>query len=129
MLGLIWGLFFPLNKALWTSSFVLYTGGLATIGLAICYWLIDVQGHKRFTGFFIPFGTNAITAYILSLYIPHYLNKLTFETAKGTASVYQILFEPYLSPANASLAGAIFYVLLVWCIMWVLYRKRVIIKA
>jgi predicted acyltransferase len=75
VLGLIWGLFFPINKALWTSSFVLYTGGWATIALAFSYWLIDVQGYRAFTGIFIPFGANAITAYVLSDFVPHYINK------------------------------------------------------
>ncbi|RYE21299.1 MAG: DUF5009 domain-containing protein [Sphingobacteriales bacterium] len=129
VLGLIWGLFFPINKALWTSSYVLYTGGLATIALAACYWLIDVQGYKKFTGFFIPFGVNAITGYVLSLYIPHYLNLVRFNTAAGSFSVYQILFEPYFSPVNASMLSGIFYVLLVGCVMYALYLKKIIIKV
>ncbi|MEO6148994.1 MAG: DUF5009 domain-containing protein, partial [Mucilaginibacter sp.] len=129
VLGLVWGLFFPINKALWTSSFVLYTGGLALIALAISYWLIDVKGYKKYTGFFVPFGVNAITAYVLSMYIPFYINKLSFNTAKGKTSVYQLLFEPYLSPVNASLAYAVFMLLLVWVVMWILYRKKLIIKV
>src|ERR1700744_2204543 len=80
--GLLWDLFFPINKALWTSSFVLYAGGLATIGLTISYWLIDVQGYKRFTPFFVAFGANAITAYILADFIPHYLSMIRGD-AKG----------------------------------------------
>ncbi|GAA4332875.1 DUF5009 domain-containing protein [Mucilaginibacter gynuensis] len=127
--GLAWGLFFPINKALWTSSFVLYTGGLATMGLAFCYWLIDVQGYKRFSGIFIPFGINAITAYVLSGYIPHYLYKITFHTASGEKNIYQLAFEPYFSPVNASLAAAVALVMLLWVIMWVLYRKKIIIKV
>lgn len=63
ILGLIWDLFFPINKALWTSSFVLYTGGLATLGLALCYWLIDVQGYKKGTTPFVVYGVNAITVF------------------------------------------------------------------
>lgn len=120
VLALVWDMFFPINKSLWTSSFVLYTGGLATIALAISYWLIDVNGRTRFTGFFIPFGVNAITAYVLSMYIPHYLGKL---------NLYQLWFEPYLSPLNASLAMALFWVLLIWVIMWVLYKRKIIIKV
>ena len=81
ILGLIWDLFFPINKALWTSSFVLYAGGLATIGLSISYWLIDVQGYKRFTPFFVAFGANAITAYILADFIPHYLSMIRGDDA------------------------------------------------
>jgi predicted acyltransferase len=97
-LGLAWGVIFPINKALWSSSFVLYTGGWATIGLAFCYWLIDVKGYKKFTILFVPLGVNAITAYVLSDFIPHYANKLRF----GGKSIYQVAFEPYFSSFNAS---------------------------
>jgi len=123
--GLIWGLFFPINKALWSSSFVLYTGGWATIGLAICYWLIDVKGYKRFALFFVPFGANAITAYVLSDFVPHYMNKIHI----GGSSIYQLVFAPYFSPFNASLASAIALVLLIWVLMWILYLRKIIIKV
>jgi predicted acyltransferase len=122
--GLIWDLLFPINKALWTSSFVLYTGGLATIALAISYWLIDVQGHKRFTYPFVVFGANAITAYVLSGFIPHYMGMIKI----GGASIYQTLFVPYFSPVNASLASAIFTVAILWLVMWLFYIKKIFIK-
>ncbi len=122
--GLAWDLFFPINKALWTSSFVLYTGGLATIALALSYWLIDVQGHKRFTYPFVVFGANAITAYVLSGFIPHYLGMIKI----GGASIYQTFFAPYFSPVNASLVSAIFIVIILWLAMWILYLRKIIIK-
>jgi predicted acyltransferase len=124
LLALVWDLFFPINKALWTSSFVLYTGGLATIGLALSFWLIDVQGHKRFTYPFVVFGTNAIAAYVLSGFIPHYYNKITI----GGKSIYDNLFVPYFSPVNASVLGAILIVLILWLIMWVFYLRKIFIK-
>ena len=122
--GLIWDLFFPINKALWTSSFVLYTGGLATIGLALSYWLIDVQGYKKFTYPFVVFGTNAITAYVLSGFIPHYMGMIKI----GGSSIYQTFFAPYFSPINASLASAIFTVIILWLVMWILYIRKIFIK-
>ncbi len=124
ILGLIWDMFFPINKALWTSSFVLYTGGLATIGLALSYWLIDVQGRKRFTSPFVAFGANAITAYVLSDFIPHYINKIRI----GKQSIYQICFEPYFTSNTASLISAIFIVFIIWIVMWVLYKRKITIK-
>ena len=123
--GLIWNLFFPINKALWTSSFVLYAGGLATLGLTLAYWLIDVQGYKRFSSFFLPFGANAITAYVMGDFIPYFMGKITI----GGKGIYQLFFTPWLSPVNASLASAIFTVLVIWFIMWMLYRKHIIIKV
>ena len=68
--GLIWNGFFPMNKALWTSSFVLFTGGLAMATLTLSYWLIDVNGRQRFTEPFVAFGSNAITIYVVSGYLP-----------------------------------------------------------
>jgi predicted acyltransferase len=124
MAGLFWDLFFPINKALWTSSFVLYTGGLATIGLALSYWLIDIQGYKRFTFPFVVFGTNAITAYVLSGFIPHYMGMIRVHGL----SIYQTFFAPYFSPVNASLVSAIFTVLILWVVMWIFYIKKIFIK-
>ena len=123
-LGLVWDLFFPINKALWTSSFVLYTGGLATIALALSYWLIDVQGRKKFTYPFVVFGVNAITAYVLSGFIPHYMGMIKI----GGSSIYQTFFAPYFSPVNASLASAIFTVIILWLVMWILYLRKIFIK-
>ncbi|MDB5002159.1 MAG: N-acetylglucosamine transporter [Mucilaginibacter sp.] len=125
VLGLIWDLFFPINKALWTSSFVLYAGGWSTIALAFSYWLIDVQGYKGFTSFFLPFGANAITAYVLSDFVPHYINKIRI----GGSSIYQILFEPHFSAYNASLFCAIVMMLLIWILMWILYIRKIYIKV
>ncbi len=125
VLGLIWDLFFPINKALWTSSFVLYTGGWATIALAFSYWLIDVQGYRGLTSFFLPFGANAITAYVLSDFVPHYINKIKI----GGSSIYQILFEPFFTPYNASLISAVAITLLIWVLMWILYLRKIIIKV
>ena len=124
--GLIWNMFFPINKALWTSSYVLYTGGWGITGLAICYWLIDVHGYKKFAAPFVAFGMNALFAYILSNYIPHYIiNKLKF----GGLSIYQSVFAPHFSPYNASVISAIALVLLIWLIMWILYLRKIIIKV
>jgi predicted acyltransferase len=123
--GLLWNFFFPINKALWTSSFVLYTGGIATMGLALAYWLIDVQGYKRFTYFFVPFGANAITAFVLGNFIPYFIGLIRI----GKANIYQTFFAPWFSPVNASLASAIFSVLVVWVLMWILYKRRIFIKV
>ena len=124
--GMLWGLFFPINKALWTSSFVLYTGGWATIGLALCYWLIDVQGYKSAALFFVPLGVNAILAYVLSNYIPHYItNKPYF----GTQSLYKVLFEPYFPPYLASALSGVFLVIIIWVLMYVLYKRKIVIKV
>ncbi|TWW01514.1 acyltransferase family protein [Chitinophaga pinensis] len=118
--GLIWDGFFPINKSLWTSSFVLYTGGLAAMGLALSYWLIDVQQYKSITPPFVAFGWNAITAYVLSGAIP-----MIF---KGMSGGMFHAYGSFLSPLNASLAAAITLVLLMFIPVWIMYKRNIIVK-
>lgn len=126
VLGLLWGLFFPINKALWTSSFVLYTGGWATVTLAVCYWLVDVQGHKKLPLFFVPLGLNAITAYVLSNYIPHYITNKVRIAGK---SIYQLIFEPWFSPYVASALSGVLLVVIIWFLMKILQKRNIVIKV
>ncbi|MHB1177285.1 MAG: acyltransferase family protein [Daejeonella sp.] len=133
-LGLIWDLFFPINKSLWTSSFVLYAGGLATISLALLYWLIDVQRYTKGTKPFVVYGVNAITVFFLSGLIPRLLNLIRVEMPDGSTTsarewMYQTFFTPYFSPINASLAGAVAFILIWLAILWWMYNKKVIIKV
>ncbi|MGI4019865.1 MAG: acyltransferase family protein [Janthinobacterium lividum] len=134
ILGLLVDLFFPINKALWTSSYVLYAGGLAVIGLTLLYWLVDVQGYKRFTKPFVIFGVNAITVYTFSGIIPRILGMITLRNSDGKLQnlheyLYETFFTPYFSPINASLAGGLTYVLIWFVILWLMYRKNIIIKV
>jgi predicted acyltransferase len=134
ILGLIWDLCFPINKALWTSSFVLYAGGLATIGLALCYWLIDVQGYKKGTTPFVVYGVNAITVFFLSGLIPRILSMIMVTMPDGTRInsrvwMYETFFTPYFTPVNASLAGAITFILIWLAILWWMFSKKVIVKV
>jgi predicted acyltransferase len=133
ILGLIWDLCFPINKALWTSSFVLYAGGLATIGLALCYWLIDVQGYKKGTTPFVVYGINAITVFFLSGLIPRILTMIKVNMPDGTTItsrewMYESFFSPYFSPINASLAGAVTFILIWLGILWLMFSRKIIIK-
>lgn len=131
--GLIVDLFFPINKALWTSSYVLYAGGLATIGFTLLYWLVDVQGYRRFTTFFVVFGVNPITVFFLSGIIPRIMSRITLtlhgEPVDSKTYLYETFFTPYFSPINASLAGGLTYVLIWFVILWLMHRKNIIIKV
>ncbi|SMD04763.1 acyltransferase family protein [Pedobacter nyackensis] len=132
-LGLIWDLQFPINKSLWTSSFVLYTGGLATIILAFCFWIIDIQRYNRFTKPFVVYGVNAITVFFLSGLIPRTLRMFSVKAADGSEISLQTWlysgFTSFLSPINASLAWAITFVLFWLVVLWVMYNKKIIIKV
>jgi predicted acyltransferase len=128
--GKLWNLWFPINKSLWTSSFVLLAAGLALLCLAACYWILDVKHERgRWTTFFLVFGMNPIVAYVFAEMISHGLYRFSTDSGLTWQEVlYQNGFEPFLSPANASLVYAICYVLLCWAAMWMLYRKRIFIK-
>ena len=131
--GLICNAFFPINKALWTSSFVLFTGGLATAGLATSFWLIDVQKRKKYIEPFVAFGSNAIAAYILAdvmltLFGLVHLN-LNGHSVNLQQYLYSTVCVPYFSPNNASLVSAFAYILLLLFPIWILYRKKIFIKV
>jgi len=132
--GLLWDLQFPINKSLWTSSYVLYTGGLATIVLALCYWIIDVNKYNRFTKPFVIYGVNAITVFFVSGLMPRLVNMIKIKQPNGEemgalSSFYQSFFVPYFSPINASLAYAIVFIMFFYVILWVMYKKNIIIKV
>ncbi|TCD03979.1 DUF5009 domain-containing protein [Pedobacter psychroterrae] len=132
VLGLLWDLQFPINKALWTSSFVLYTGGLATMVLAMSYWIIDVNKYNRFTKPFVVYGVNAITVYFLSGILPQILSIIRINTVNGETNVYSLLYSGYasnFSPVNASLLWAVSTVLFWLVILWFMYNKKIIIKV
>lgn len=133
-LGLTWDLAFPINKKIWTSSYVLYVGGVAMLCLGVIYWLIDVLGYRRgWTKPFVVYGTNPLFAYVLSGLLVKTAINIKWETPEGTVNlwswIYQQGFERFLSPYNASLAFAIANVLVGLAAVWVLYRKRIFIKV
>ncbi|RYG16193.1 MAG: DUF5009 domain-containing protein [Chitinophagaceae bacterium] len=134
ILGLLWDLQFPINKALWTSSYVLYAGGLASVALALCYWIIDVQGYKKFTTPFVVYGVNAITVFFLAGLMPRVLNFIQVTKPDGTKTgilvrFYETCYTPFFSPINASLVWAITYVLGFYVLLYIMYKKNIIIKV
>ncbi|HWW41283.1 DUF5009 domain-containing protein [Pedobacter sp.] len=133
-MGLLWDLEFPINKSLWTSSYVLYAGGLATVILSLSYWIIDVQKYTRFTTPFVVYGVNAITVFFLSGLIPRTLNMIQVKMSDGTTAgaqwwLYKSFYSPIFSPVNASLAWAVTQILFWLVILWIMYKKKIFIKV
>jgi predicted acyltransferase len=133
IIGWIWNAWFPINKSLWTGSFVFFTAGLALQFLALCYWLIDIKGHKAWTKPFVIFGVNAIVVFVGTGLMARMLVLIKFSRPDGSLQslqgyVYNHAFASWLSPIHASLAFAISFILLWLFFMWLLYRKRIIIK-
>lgn len=125
---------FPINKALWTSSYVLFTAGLGLLLFALCYWLVDLQGIRRWASPFVIFGVNALALYVLSGIMADVLTEIHLALPDGTTEtlrtlLYRRLFTSWLTPLNASLAYAVSYVLFWWGVMWVFYRRKIFIRV
>jgi predicted acyltransferase len=133
IIGWIWNAWFPINKALWTSSYVFFTAGLALQFLALCYWLIDIKGYKAWTRPFVILGVNAIVLFVGTGVMARLMGLIKLPRPDGTkqslqAYIYNHAYASWLSPNNASLAFAISFILLWLFLMWLLYRKRIIVK-
>jgi predicted acyltransferase len=132
--GLIWHQFFPINKPLWTSSYVLYTGGIAFATLAWFIWVIDVKGYRKWTMPLQVYGLNPLFAFVLSGVLARTLTRLIHvpvgdgETVTGYVWLYTRIFEPLAGPLNGSLLFAITMVVVIWLVVLPLYRKNIIIK-
>jgi predicted acyltransferase len=132
--GELWGLVFPINKKLWTSSYVLLTVGLAMLTLAACYWLLDVK-KLRGSWTIVPlvFGTNCIFAYAFSEFVAIASVTFKFHLEGSLVSCKDALtsftFDKISQPHWSSLAFAIFYAAFCWFFTWLLYRRKIFLKV
>ena len=127
--GKILNLGFPINKKLWTSSYVVFTAGIALLVLALFYWVADIRRWRGlWTKPLLVFGMNAIAAFVLSETVSAWLDNVHRGGMSWKDLIYQRVFEPLTSPANASLLYALVFVLVCWAAMWVLYRKGIFLK-
>lgn len=131
--GLMWNWVFPINKNLWTSSYVVFTAGLASVVLATCTWLIDGRGARRWAGPFITFGLNPIVAFVGSGALARVLGLIHLplggESVSLQQAIYRTGFASWLSPRNASLAYAVAFVALWYGILKLLERRGLILKV
>jgi len=131
--GEAFNLWFPINKKLWTSSYVVFTAGLAMACLAACYWVVDEHEWRRWATPFVVLGTNAIAAYMLSEIIAHWIYRMEVQLADGSSLtwqewIYERWFAELGDPANASLLFALAFLGLCWAAIWALYRRRIFLK-
>jgi predicted acyltransferase len=123
-IGCAWHPFFPINKKLWTSSFVFFTGGAAALLLAACYWAIDVKGWRGWTKPFVILGVNAIALYAASALLEHLL-----DLTHCGPWLYQHVFLPFAPPRIASLGYAIGNLLVLFALLAWMYRRRWFLRA
>ena len=131
-LALLWSEWLPINKALWTSTYVLYTSGICWLTLAVVVLMVDRMQLRSIARPFQIYGTNPLFIYILSILEARtlWLIKVS-DGSGGETSLYTWLYTQLLgftSPINASLIFALSHVILFWLLSWVLYKKGIVIK-
>lgn len=132
--GWVWGVVFPINKSLWTSSYVLYTSGLALIILSFCLYVVDVKGYKKWSMPFYVFGRNSLFIYVISIIWVKTLLYLirVAEPGGSVVSGYNWIFQEWFLPAagyyNGSLLFALAHVALFWMLALFLDKKKIYVK-
>ena len=128
VLALLWGTVFPIGKKLWTSSFVLFTVGIALILLAGLMAWIDIGGRKFGVRFFEIFGRNPILLYVVAILIQMALNLIRIDGAGLWSWFGQHAMQALAPGPNGSLLTAIFYMLLCWLVALWLYRRKIVFR-
>lgn len=137
IIGLIWNIVFPINKSLWSSSYVLYTAGIATLCLTLLYYIIDISNYKKWTNVFLFWGVNPMIVFFLSGIFPRVWGMIKIQNPE--IAIEQINIRDYFynfhitplfsDPLNASLTFALLYVLFWTIILWFLYKNKLIFKV
>jgi predicted acyltransferase len=134
VVGLMWNWSFPINKNLWTSSYVIFTAGMACVVLATIMWIVDFWNVKGWTNPFVVFGVNPIVAFVGSGIFARLIYTLWKVDYQGQSvsiqsAIYQMAFASWLPPRVASLAFALSFVLFWYGILLVLYKRNIILKV
>ncbi|CAN5592090.1 acyltransferase family protein [soil metagenome] len=129
IVALIWNLVFPINKPLWTSSYVLYSTGLGLFVLAGLLLVIEVGNVKKWTYFFEVFGKNPLILYILSGILIKIMILIRIKGTSLSGWLYQNLFLSWADGYNASLLFAVFFMLIIWFIGLWMEKRSVYIKV
>ncbi len=121
-IGSAWGWVFPINKNLWTSSYVLYTAGLAAMTWATLSYFMDIRGRVKWAGPAVAFGSNAITAYAIGSMLPDLIRPVNNWYAGA-------FIEGGACPKTASLIWAILIILICFVPIYILYKRKIFIKV
>jgi predicted acyltransferase len=127
--ALVWNMAFPINKKIWTSSFVLLTTGLDLIILSVLVYVIEIYRRQKWTYFFVVFGRNPLFIYIMADLLLTLMIMIPIGGMSIQEWVYQKLFASFAGPFLASFLFAFFYMLLNWCIGYALDKRRIYIRV
>lgn len=129
LLGEAWDLVFPINKPIWTSSYVLYTIGWDLLLISALIWIIEVVSFKKWTYFFEVFGRNPLFIYVMSGVFVMLMSIILIGDSSMKSWIYENLYLSWLGGYNASLLFAVTYVLLLWLMGYWMDKKNVYIKV
>jgi predicted acyltransferase len=134
LLGLVWNAWFPINKSLCTSSFVLFVGGAGVMLLASCHWLMDVRGKVAWGRPVVILGINPLAVYVTASFLAATLRHSKLSDGMGgeinlQAYLFGTLFSGWTHLSLASLAWGVLFLLVMFLGAWALYARRVVIKA
>lgn len=124
----------PINKKIWSPTFVLTTCGFAASLLGLLMWIIDIRGHRKWCGFFEAFGVNPLFLYVLAAVMSILLGHVTVAYGDGSTSLHGWIYRAVMLPLSggdttlASLLFALAFVGFNWIIGYILYKKRIYIK-
>ncbi len=132
--GIVMDIWLPVNKNLWTSSYVVLMAGWSLVCLATFYWLIDVKGYTAWAKPAIIYGMNAIAVFVLSGVVARFLGLIKVSRVDGTATslksyIFENIYLAVASPINASLLFAITFIVVMYLFVWVLWKKKIFIKV
>ncbi len=135
MIGLMWHWVFPINKSIWSSSYVIFTAGMGAVALATCMWIIDVMQVRRWTFPFVVYGTNPMLAFLGSGLMARLISSIwTWETGTGSrisaqGFVFNTLYASWLPPREASFAYALSFVALWFLLLWGAWKRGFVLKV
>lgn len=122
----------PINKKIWSPTFLLVTCGLASSFLALLIWIIDIKGHKRWSVFFESFGVNPLFIYVLAGVLSIVVGNITFTYQNVSISlqgfIYNHVLQPYLGDYLGSFVFALLFVAITWFVGNILYKRKIYIK-
>ncbi|MCP2620336.1 heparan-alpha-glucosaminide N-acetyltransferase domain-containing protein, partial [Candidatus Aminicenantes bacterium AC-334-K16] len=131
-LGLVFNPFFPINKNLWTSTYVLFTGGAAILTLSICLLVVEIGGYRKWAYPFLVFGTNPITVYVGSSLLAKLMGVIKLTLEETTISLKGFIFQKILAPWAGNYGGSLLFPILLlgfWlAVLAPLYRRRIFIR-
>lgn len=135
MAGLVWNWVFPINKSIWTSSYVLFSAGTGAVTLATCMWIIDVMGVRKLTFPFVVYGMNPMLAFLGSGLMARLTSSIWMVTAadgsrtSAQATVFRAIYASWLPPREASFAYALSFVAFWFLILWIALKRGFVLKV